>query len=790
MKSELKYFILACLTLTFFSCEALRRTEKVGEQQKSSREVTNFVDGWLFQRGTTATAASNGEWEEVVLPHTVKIEPLVVNDQWQGTSLYRKDFSVGEINKEKWFFHFEGVMQEARVYINESLVETHKGGYLPFTIDATTHLKENSLNRMEVEVTNVDDPTIPPGKPLADLDFNYYGGIYRNVHLIKTGNIYITDAVEANEVNGGGILVHFDSISAESASGFVKVQVRNESDENRDLGLRISMVSEGGLKKTFLTPVKNVISKGSFHFVQDIALKQPQLWSPTAPNLYELTVEVLNRGEVVDKISLTTGIRSIELKETAFILNGEEFFINGTNRHQEYPYVGYALSDEANYRDAYKIKEAGFNFVRLSHYPHATSFLEACDELGLLVMNAIPGWQFFAEGEFAENALQDIRDMARRDRNHPSVVFWENSLNESGMTAAFIQKANEVLRAELPYNDVYTAGWMDHPAYDLFIPARQHAKPPFYWNNYDKPGRPILIAEYGDWEYYAQNAGFNQKAFNDLQEEERTSRQLRGAGEKRLLQQALNFQEATNSNLKGRQTIGMSNWLMFDYNRGYADDLEASGISDIFRIPKFSFYFYKSQKRPFSGAFSEPMVYIASYWQQASSTDITVYGNTEEVALYLNDSLIERKQPSKDPFSDELWSPPFKFEVESFEAGALKAVGYIDGEEVATHLVQTPLEPAKIELSLDTSGREIATAHPDVVFVYARILDRNGTLVPNANLPVSFTLEGEDAELLGENPKPAEAGIATILLKTKEFIEPLILKASVEGLPAASLTIK
>lgn len=791
MLQQVKCYILICLILSTLGCESLPPAEVGrGQQQDTSRETINFNNDWQFRRMATETEPVT-DWEEVFLPHTVKIEPLLVNDQFQGKSVYRKEFPVQKGKNEKWFYHFEGVMQEARVRFNDSLVKVHKGGYLPFTVDATPYLKNNEQNLLEVEVINIDDPTIPPGKPLADLDFNYYGGIYRNVQLVKTGPVHITNPVYAGEVNGGGILVHFDNISSQKASGFVKVHVMNNSEEEKEIRIRTTFISEAGQKNTFLTPVEKLPSGVDNHFLAEVSVEDPLLWSPSEPNLYDLHVEVLEGDKIIDEQRIRTGIRKIELTETAFYLNGEELFINGTNRHQEYPYVGYALSDEANYRDAYKIKEAGFNFVRLSHYPHATSFLEACDELGLLVMNAIPGWQFYAEGEFVENALQDIKDMARRDRNHPSVIFWENSLNESGMTEEFMQEANKVLNAELPYQSTFSAGWIDHPSYDLFIPARQHSKPPHYWSQYNKPGRPILIAEYGDWEYYAKNAGFNQKAFDDLKEEERTSRQLRSAGEKRLLQQALNFQEATNSNLKGEQTIGMSNWLMFDYNRGYADDLEASGIADIFRIPKFSYYFYKSQKPPYNRNFSAPMVHIASYWQPNSTTELTVYSNTEEVALFLNGELIDRKRPERTEFSDELWFPPFKFQLPEFMPGELKAIGFIDGKEVANHVVRTPGEVSKMELLVDISGKEIARKSSDVVFVYARILDERGELVHSSALPVSFRItSGENAELIGENPVKAEAGIATVLLRTREFNFPIEIEATAEGLPPATLILK
>jgi beta-galactosidase len=315
----------------------------------------------------------------------------------------------------------------------------------------------------------------------------------------------------------------------------------------------------------------------------------------------------------------------------------------------------------------------------MSHYPHAEAFMNACDELGILVMNSLTGWQFFGNEIFQKNAIQDIRDMARRDRNHPSVIFWEASLNETQMTESFMKEATQALKEELPFSHNYSACWIDNNNYDIFIPARQHGQAPDYWTKYNKVYRKIFIAEYGDWEYYAQNAGFNQKEFANLKEDERTSRQLRAHGEKRLLQQAYNFQEAANSNRKGINTIGEANWVMFDYNRGYSDDLESSGISDIFRIPKFAYSFYQSQRDANvildTKLTSGPMLTIANNWTETSPLNITAYSNCEEVALYLNDVLVAKQKPLLNQNSDQLKHPPFLFKLDKFISGTLRAEG-------------------------------------------------------------------------------------------------------------------
>jgi len=772
------YSILLFASILLLSCGK--------ELTPSNRSKINFGSEWTFSKDSTAL-----NWEKITLPHTAQIEPLVVNNQWQGDCWYQKTFAAPQ-TEGKVFLYFEGVMHEAWVWINGEFVTHHQGGYLPFTIDASTLLKSEG-NTIIVKVNNEDNPQIPPGKTLKTLDFNYYGGIYRNVYLIQTNKTYITDAVHANQVNSGGILVNFETVSKDKASGVVKVHIKNEDVNAKKV--KANILFKNGLEKIEFTSDEQIIEpKATTSISKNITLSNPKLWGIENPNLYELEVKIISEGQTLDSQTLTTGIRKAELKADGFYLNDEKVFINGTNRHQEYPYIGYALSDEANYRDAVKIKNAGFDFVRLSHYPHSESFMKACDELGLLVMNCISGWQFTGDDVFLENSYQEIRDLARRDRNHPSVIFWEVSLNESDIKEPYMKKANELLRAELPYANIYTAGWIDNLNYDIYIPARQHGKAPDYWNNYEKGNRKIFIAEYGDWEYYAQNAGFNQTSFSNLKEEERTSRQLRAFGEKRLLQQAFNYQEAFNSNVKGKHTIGQANWLMFDYNRGYADDIESSGISDIFRIPKFAHYFYQSQRSPImtlnEKLVSGPIVHIASYWNEKSPLDVTVFSNCEEVALYLNNVLIAKQKPTHSEFSNQLPHPPFVFKIPTFQSGTLRAEGLINNKKVTEHQVQSATQATKIELSYDASTVQINPEFPDVVFVYAKVTDANGNLVANATNEITFSIEGTDAELIGQNPFPAEAGIATIVLRTNTFKKSIKIKAQAKGLTAATLELK
>ena len=730
-------------------------------------EKQNFNENWLFKiiensKKDTLSFQENetvSNWQLIQLPHTPKIEPKIVNNQWQGVSRYKKEFNLPkQLKNKKLFFKFEGAMNIAEVWINDKKLIKHHGGYLPFVIDFTEVALFDSKNTILVQLNNKDNPITGP-KPLEKLDFNTYGGIYRNVWLIAKNKLHITDPIFENKTASGGVFVTYSKVSEVEATINIKTHIRNETEKTKSFLIRNTLFKNDSTIVSIETE-NHVLDKNlDKEIIANIEVNNPKLWSPRTPNLYTLKTELIENGVVVDFESTRIGIKTMQFVGQDFYLNGEKTFLRGVNRHQEYPYVGYALSDNANYRDAKKIKEAGFDYVRLSHYPQSNSFMNACDELGLVTIDAILGWQYFSEDKkFQTHIFQTAKDLIRRDRNHASVIAWEVSLNESWMPELFIDSLVNIAKKEYPGNQCFTAGWQSY-GYDIYLQARQHRL-----QHYDPNlKKPYNVSEYGDWEYYAMNAGLNQDDWNGLLKEERSSRQLRSAGEKALLQQAKNIQEAHNDNLS-TPAFADGYWVMFDYNRGYADDLESSGIMDIFRIPKPSFYFYKSQ-RDYDHPFGKPMVYIANKWKKDSPLDVTVFSNCDEVELFLNGKSVGRKKPDTNRISDNLKHPPFTFNLKSFKKGKLVAKAFIKNKIVVTDIVISPEKPSKIKVVIDDNYIDLKKEDNDVFFVYANVVDENNTVISDFKGNIQFNIEGKGI-FIGENPVKVEAGVASILLKT------------------------
>lgn len=750
------------------------------------------------------TASLN--WETVQLPHTPRIEPLIVNNQWQGICWYRKDFrlppaivgaAVGAQDSAppqmQYYLRFDGAMNVADVWVNGVKMIHHLGGFLPFTVDFTKVAIPGQINHVLVRLDNTDNPITGP-KPLKDLDYNTYGGLYRNVYLIVKNPVHITDPILENKPGGGGIFVTYPEVSQDMAVISVRTEVQNSVGDSDSVEVRHRVLDRDGVVVTYgrdicggakyCAPTDTGTITAT---VPSMVIQSPNLWSPHHPYLYTLVTEVYSKGELCDVDTTRIGIRRFEISKDHFRINGEEMFLRGVNRHQEYPFVGYALSDEAQYRDAKKIKDAGFDYVRLSHYPQSPAFMDACDELGLLVLDAIPGWQYFnPDTAFQQQAIRTCRDMIRRDRNHPCVLAWEVSLNESWMPEPFIDRAIAAAREEYPGDQCFTAGWQDY-SYDIFLQARQHR-----WQHYRPPDRPYIVSEYGDWEYYAMNAGFEQGKWQDLLPDDRSSRQPLGAGEKRLLQQAANIQEAHNDNFN-TPAFADGYWVMYDYNRGYADDLETSGIMSIFREPKFSYYFFQSQRDPGEVSpryISGPMVCIASYWNENSGPDIRVFSNCEEVELSLNGAVIARQAPDTGRMCNHLAHPPFTFRTERFMPGKLIAKGFIDGKEVATETVSTPGAPFGLKLMVDESGRSPKAGVNDVVIVYAVITDKNGNPVPVNGTNVKFTVTGDAIVINPGGTSVSEAGSAAALVRIGNSAGDIRITAEAPALEKGNLTFK
>ena len=741
-------------------------------------QILPLNHAWNFRR-LTAGGGSTSAWSSVDLPHSPFVADLDGREHWFGECEYQRSLALPPgAPTGRCTLYLGAAMHSAVVLIDDTECGRHTGGFLPFEIDLTTALRDGRPHQLTLRLDNRDNPDVPPGKPYADLDFCWYGGLYRHAELRCYPVLHITDAVGASAVAGGGVFVRTLSASEVSAKVSVKTHVRNTGASDKVFLCEIELRHDNNTVARKTSAVLTLAPGASTHVEMEVLIDQPSLWQIDSPSLYHVHVTLHSPdGAALDTRIERFGVRRIAFSRSGgFTLNGRRLRLRGTNRHQEYPRVGYAVPAAAQRRDARRIKEAGFDYVRLSHYPQSPDFLDACDELGIVVMNCIPGWQFIGGDTFRAACAQNARELIRRDRNHPCVVLWELSLNETDMDEAFMARLYTAGHEEYPGDQMFTCGWMDH--FDVYIHSRQHGEI-HRWQNRDKA---LVIAEYGDWEFYASNHGFDQKTGAGIYTNNSHGRQLRATGERGLRQQSFNHTIALNDTLSSPAVLD-GQWSVFDYARGYDANRAACGVMDIFRLPKFSYYFYRSQRDAAvigDGWNHGPLVFIASHWTPASDLRVIVFSNCEEVELVLNGQAINRQKPAKAWMSQYLPHPPFVFDLPAFTPGSLEAHGFIGSQQVASHRVCTPGAPAQIALEIETMEVTADEDAPDVLFAHASVLDTSGTLCINDTSTVAFTVEGA-AELVGPASIAAEAGVASVVLRVPSHCRSFKLSATHAG---------
>ena len=433
----------------------------------TGRDVYSMNPAWRFYKGAAQGAEApnfnDKGWTVVSLPNGIEYLPTEASGctNYQGEIWYRKHFTPDAALKgKKLFLHFEAIMGKSKVFVNGKLLTEHFGGYLPVIADVTDALNWEGDNVIAVWADNSDDPSYPPGKAQDVLDFTYCGGIYRDCWLIAHNNVFITDPNDENETAGGGLFVAFDKVSDASADVLLKLQLRNAAKKNFSGTIEYELLQPDGKPVALQTNKVQVKAGKASSTSNRIQVKNPLLWSPSSPALYNLQVRVRdNQGKVIDGYRRRVGIRSIEFKGVdGFWLNGKPYEkpLIGVNRHHDFAVVGNAVANSMHWRDAKKLKDAGLDVIRNAHCPQDPSFMDACDELGLFVIVNTPGWQFWSDvPEFAQRVYNDIRNLVRRDRNHACVWLWEPILNETWYPADFARNTRDIVDAEYPYPSCY-----------------------------------------------------------------------------------------------------------------------------------------------------------------------------------------------------------------------------------------------------------------------------------------------------------------------------------------------
>jgi len=743
------------------------------------RSVVSFNESWSFHEGFGQRLLDAFDGSTTVsLPHTAVELPFNYFDEksYQRPFTYQKLLRwMPEFEGREVSIVFDGAMADSVVYLNGEEIIAHKDGYIPFEARLTGKLVKGD-NLITVKIDGSENPAIPPFG--GRIDYLTYAGIYREVWLKVTGAVSLSN-----------IKIETQDTLAETKSATVRCKLSNPQDA------------------TFLGTVSGTIRDASGIVIatataettgEDVTLGFSDLsgialWDIANPALYELTVD-LKTSHGSDRLSSNFGFRTAEFTPEGFLLNGKPLKLRGLNRHQAYPYVGYAAGRSAQELDATIMKTVlKCNIVRTSHYPQSKWFLHQCDRLGLLVFEEIPGWQHIGDLDWQKESIENVRRMIERDWNHPSIIIWGVRINESLDSHDFYAETNRLAReldatrqtggvrylteSEL-LEDVYTMN--DFILGNEELPGANRPRTalrPQQENTGLARKVPYLITEY--------NGHMHPTKMHDP--------------EQRQAEHVRRHLEVLNAAYGDPDISGAIGWCMFDYNThkdfGSGDRICYHGVMDMFREPKFAAYVYASQCEPSDEVIMKPVTFWARGERSIGGVlPLIILTNCNEVELKYG-TLTKRIGPDRENYP-HLPHPPVVLDHRHFTADELgtwglewidgEFTGFIDGEPVAHLTLAADPLPARLELAPDAIT--LKARERDSTRVIIRALDQRDQRLPFMDDSVTLRVEGP-AKIVGPGSVPLQGGTAGFWLEATGLTGTITVEATSSRFPPVSFTV-
>jgi beta-galactosidase len=727
----------------------------------------DFDADWRFFKGEAmgaeAPAFDDSKWRQLNLPHDWAIEgpfdpnlnPHTGALPFFGTGWYRKSFTVPEGGKGKYFsIEFDGAMSNSTVWLNGHELGGRPYGYMGFSFDLTPYLDFGANNVIAVRL-----------KP-EDRSSRWYpgAGIYRNVWIDITGPLHVAR---------WGTFVTTPQASDAEGSVAVKTEVRNRLNVERKITLATSVMDASNKVVAHTTNDVTIPAGSSLIIPSALSVQHPQRWDTEHPYQYTLVSQVMDGKTSVDRYVTPFGIRTIAFdKEKGFLLNGRHVRIQGVCNHGDLGALGTAVNLRALERQLEIMKGAGVNAIRTSHNPPPPELLDLCDRMGLLVMDEsfdmwkiskIPNGNGYSK-YFDEWSERDVRDMTRRDRNHPSIIMWSigNEIPEQGRPegAAMAKRLTGFFHEEDPTRPTTSAfnNWAGAIRNKL---ADEVDLPGF---NYQPMRYEQIIKDHPTWIIYGSETascvssrGVYHLPITAYQKD--PSHQITSYD---VVAPSWAYCPDVDFTYEDRlpQVLGEFMWTGFDYigeptpyfaGRDPADWPARSsyfGMVDLAGFPKDRYYLYQSQWT------SAPMIHILPHWnwegREGQAIPVMAYTNADEVELFLNGKSLGRKQRFSQPVElpvgknvnqEGKFMSKYRLEWQvPYQPGDLKAVAYRGGKQVAVEEIHTAGAPARVKLTADRAS--IQAGGKDLSFLTVRIEDAKGNLCPSADNLVQFSVTG------------------------------------------------